>query len=398
MRLFGRKPKGTATNGSDQTSVFRVTVPEGVAPGQEFSVSAGNRIVRVRCPLNSKPGQSLQITVPTSSQEQRPPDSPNVTPADAGAYMVEVPEGVRGGQQFPVTIAGQQLVVTCPVNARPGYRVRVVPPAVEPKPRATKEEDSQLFEVVVPQGVQPGRPFALLAGGVRILVTCPTNAGPGARIRFKLPLNLTNASEAAQIKLSYDKDGWTRTIRVGDMKFQWIRMDDKGDVENLTVFDADKTAYVRHLDETLSLIPATEAVVESQLWNDSGEVLVTYSEVANAQVQTFEEKAQWFQTKCSQLCVEWAEGHMQLNVRRELLLGDSVDAVMSLSPKDLRKAWRFEFIGEAGIDAGGLAREWFHLVTSEMFDPDMGFWMSSASNQMAMEINPASRTYLSGEL
>jgi hypothetical protein len=79
-----------------------------------------------------------------------------------------------------------------------------------------------------------------------------------------------------------------------------------------------------------------------------------------------------------------------MNVRRDFLLEDSVDAVMSLSRKDLRKLWRFEFIGEMGIDAGGLAREWFELVTKEIFDPDMGLWQSSESNQMCMTINPAS--------
>jgi hypothetical protein len=34
-------------------------------------------------------------------------------------------------------------------------------------------------------------------------------------------------NEAAKIKLKYDKDGWTRTVRLTDMKFQWVRMDDK---------------------------------------------------------------------------------------------------------------------------------------------------------------------------
>jgi E3 ubiquitin-protein ligase NEDD4 len=81
---------------------------------------------------------------------------------------------------------------------------------------------------------------------------------------------------------------------------------------------------------------------------------------------------------------------MRINVRREYLLGDSMEAVMSLSRKDLRKVWRFEFIGEAGIDAGGLAREWFELVTDEVFDPDMGLWQTSATNQMCLQINPAS--------
>ena len=439
-------PGATSVGGS--TTVFRVTVPEDVRPGQEFQVYAGNRIVRVRCPPDSRPGQSLQITVPidpvsagingpnggptskpgdggTSSNPSMPPDSPNVRkinePGNMGpdAYMVTIPEGVRGGQQFPVTIQGQQLMVTCPTNARPSMSVRIVPPPAPtniteapdrqqqlPKKKEEKEK-TQLFEVEVPKGVQPGKPFALLAGGVRVLVTCPVNASPGQRIRFKLPLALTHApkptNEAAAIKLKYDKDGWTRTIRVHDMKFQWVRMDDTGNVDTNKRFDPEKSAYVRKLEfrpgedprlrtGVLSLVPATESYVDSKIKDERGNDVVGYAEIAEAQVKTFEEKAQWFQDKCGLLCVEWNEGHMRMNVRRQLLLGDSVDAVMSLSRKDLRKLWRFEFIGEMGIDAGGLAREWFQLVTEEIFDPDMGLWQSSETNQMCMQINPASGT------
>lgn len=460
------KPSSTASGIATSTSgpgamsvsggntVFRVTVPDNVSPGEEFQVYAGSRIVRVRCPPDSRPGQSLQITVPsdpnapqggiptppvgspaTASGPGGPrnlqiPDSPNVrrindsnTRGGAFAYMVTIPEGVRGGQQFPVTIQGQQLMVTCPQNARPGMSVRIVPPpppegtdltrsssggtpaGLEGGPRAPKDDTSQLFEVEVPPGTHPGHPFALLAGGVRVLVTCPANASPGQRIRFKLPLAITQkpkvTNEAAQIKLSYDKDGWQRTIRISDMKFQWVRVDDKGDIDMNTRFHIVKSAYVRKIEfragddprirtGILTLVPATEAIVDSKIKSADNRDLVTYSDIANAQVKGFEEKAQWFQDTCAQLCVEWNEGHMRMNVRRQFLLGDSVDAVMSLSRKDLRKLWRFEFIGEMGIDAGGLAREWFQLVTEEIFDPDMGLWQSSNANQMCMEINPAS--------
>jgi len=37
-----------------------------------------------------------------------------------------------------------------------------------------------------------------------------------------------------------------------------------------------------------------------------------------------------------------------------------------------------------------LAREWFELVCKDIFDPDMGLFMSSTTNQMSMTINPAS--------
>jgi hypothetical protein len=168
-------------------TVFRVTVPENVLPGEEFQVYAGNRIVRVRCPPDSRPGQSLQITVPvdpsTPSENNNdpnddpnlPPDSPNVRKipnTNPAAYMVTIPSGVRENQQFPVTIAGQQLMVTCPPNARVGMQVRIVPPppptditrgpegpmgAPHRKPEKKKDEETQLFEVEVPRGVQPGQ-------------------------------------------------------------------------------------------------------------------------------------------------------------------------------------------------------------------------------------------------
>jgi hypothetical protein len=459
-------------------SVFRVTVPENVEPGQEFQVYAGQRIVRVRCPPDTRPGQSLQITVPLDPLQQQqqqqqqneqadnlPPDSPNVQrlenePGYTGppAYMVTIPDGVSGGQQFPITVAGQVLMVTCPPTASAGGNVRIVPPPPPPpagggslsqpqspptditerptgpmgasrsnstdsasgsqigstqqqqqRERKKRDEESQLFEVMVPPGVKPGSPFALLAGGVRVLVSCPLNAGPGQRIRFKLPLALTRAkeqpqSEAAVLRLKYDKDGWTRTIRASDMKFQWIRMDDKGDVTHNDRFHADQSAYVRKLqflpgndprirDGVLTFVPADEAVCDSRIKGPDDEDVITYTDIAKAQDTNFEEKTAWFHDVCARLCVEWNEGHMRINVRRQFLLEDSVDAVMSLNRKDLRKLWRFEFIGEMGIDAGGLAREWFELVTKEIFNPDMGLWQCSETNQMCMQINPASRKY-----
>jgi len=458
----GGKVNGVGANSvAGGSTVFRVTVPDNVKPGEEFQVYAGSKIVRVRCPMDSRPGQSLQITVPAdpaaggggdmpgnsqhSNNSLLPPDSPGVrriADTNPPAYMVAIPEGTAAGQQFPVTIQGQQLMVTCPPSARPGMSVRIVPPPPPAdltrgpttdspmgpgmnsssnsgsssaatggghrrKDSRSDKEKTQLFEVEVPKGVQPGAPFALLAGGVRVLVTCPPNAGPGQRIRFKLPLALTQKpkhaedNEMVQIKLKYDKDGWTRTVRATDLKFQWVRMDDKGDIDLNKRFNFEKSAYVRRLDfragedprirtGILSLVPATESVVDSKIRASDGRDLVTYSQLADAQVKNFDDKAQWFQDTCAKLCVEWNEGHMRMNVRRQFLLGDSVDAVMSLSRKDLRKLWRFEFIGEMGIDAGGLAREWFELVCREIFDPDTGLWMSSATNQMSMTINPAS--------
>jgi len=412
-----KNKRGRPNNVLDGYAVFKVNVPDAVTPGDEFQVSAGNRIVRVRCPLDSRPGQSLQITVPARRDEdERFENSKSVRRIEGSkppAYMVEIPEGIRPGNQFPLTVGGEHLWVTCPHNARPGMSVRIVPPKeIDPPPSTDAPVNvpkpnltSRLFEVTVPQGVTPGSHFALMAGGMRVLVTCPPNAAPGQRIRFKLPSELLNrpkeTNEATQIKMKYGKDGWQRTVRATDLKFQWVRMDVKGDVKNTKRFHMEKSAYVRRLDFRpgidprirtgfLSLIPANESATESKIKLADGRDLVTYSDLANVQVKNFADKTQWFQQKCAQLGVEWKDGHMRINVRREFLLGDSVDAIMSLSRKDLRKRWRFEFINEEAIDAGGLTREWFQLVPAAIFDPDMGLWQSSATNQMSMTINPNS--------
>jgi hypothetical protein len=55
-------------------------------------------------------------------------------------------------------------------------------------------------------------------------------------------------SNLAEIKMSYDKDGWTPTIRVTGMKFQWTRFDTDGNVDTTRRLDMKRSAYVRKLD------------------------------------------------------------------------------------------------------------------------------------------------------
>jgi hypothetical protein len=440
-----RRKRADDDDGSSSLS-FLVHVPDNIQPGQEFQAWAANRLVRVLCPLGVRPGQAVQITVDGSSSQLVDSDSiplpwdhdgssrdylvssnPEVQRVDNGlygpqaeTYMVTIPAGVLGGQDFHVTIQGREFTITCPMRALPGTKVPVIPPPPNLNDVVGNEEEhtndafhhhdqvepTQLFEILVPQGVEPGSPFALLAVGVRVLVNCPTNAGPGKKIRFRLPLALTTQSnepqsETVAMKLSYDKDGWARTIRVSDMKFQWVRMDDHGGVATNKRFNAEKSAYVRKIefhagkdarirDGIISLVPADQAFCESRIGGPDGQDLVTYAEIAEAQVKTFEDKAAWFQEKCTMMHIDWAVGHMGMNVRRSHLVEDSILALKSLSRKDFRKIWRFHYIREEGLDGGGLARDWFNEVTSMLFDPNFGLWQSSESNQMCMMINPAS--------
>lgn len=44
------------------------------------------------------------------------------------------------------------------------------------------------------------------------------------------------------------------------------------------------------------------------------------------------------------------------------------------SPKDFKKQLVVEFVGEQGIDEGGVSKEFFQLVVEEIFNPDFGMF------------------------
>ncbi|KAG5896742.1 hypothetical protein JTB14_031723 [Gonioctena quinquepunctata] len=81
----------------------------------------------------------------------------------------------------------------------------------------------------------------------------------------------------------------------------------------------------------------------------------------------------------------------EIKVRRRSILEDSYRVITSVSRVDLLKTklW-VEFEGEVGLDYGGLAREWFYLLSKEMFNPYYGLFEYSAMDNYTLQINPFS--------
>ncbi|CAN0300286.1 unnamed protein product, partial [Discosporangium mesarthrocarpum] len=75
-------------------------------------------------------------------------------------------------------------------------------------------------------------------------------------------------------------------------------------------------------------------------------------------------------------------------VHRDDLLEDSFTQVHAMNTGELRRWLRVQFVGEPGVDAGGLEREWFLLVTRALFDPSAGLFAPQRNG--AFSINPAS--------
>lgn len=365
--------------GQARNQRFYVTIPRGVRPGQHFAVLVNGQQMMVRCPETNRPGDRLVVTAPRSQQQQ---------------YVVTVPANIRAGQQFRVMINNQEVMVTCPRGVRPGQRVTFQLPQQPERPPQTAP-NHQMFEVTVPDGVRAGQPFALIANGQRVMVTCPPNVRPGQKIRFQLPIQL-NQQQVEAIRLNYDKDGWMRCLGT-DLKFHWAyneagdNKDDK--VVHKIPFDTDAHAYVREFRYDpegnrvgIRYIPAMEYGMETNVKGTN----VSYAELSQIAAAPFTQKVDWLKSQFANLRIPWDDGHIKLKVRRQSVLQDSMDAIESIEAGDMRKIFRFEFLGEPALDAGGVAREFFAIVAEQLFNPDCGLFLYSAVNQMCMQINPNS--------
>ncbi|CAH2239792.1 E3 ubiquitin-protein ligase SMURF1 [Pararge aegeria] len=82
-------------------------------------------------------------------------------------------------------------------------------------------------------------------------------------------------------------------------------------------------------------------------------------------------------------------GHCRIEVSRNEVLEESYRLVMKLRGKELRKRLLVKFRGEEGLDYGGVAREWLHLLGRELFNPHYGLFQyaSAGDDRYALQIN-----------
>ncbi|XP_044253822.1 E3 ubiquitin-protein ligase SMURF2 [Tribolium madens] len=83
-------------------------------------------------------------------------------------------------------------------------------------------------------------------------------------------------------------------------------------------------------------------------------------------------------------------GHCRLEVSRNEVFEESYRLIMKMRPKDMRKRLMVKFKGEEGLDYGGVAREWLHLLSREMLNPQYGLFQYSRDDHYTLQINPDS--------
>ncbi|CAN0277206.1 unnamed protein product [Lampetra fluviatilis] len=105
----------------------------------------------------------------------------------------------------------------------------------------------------------------------------------------------------------------------------------------------------------------------------------------------YERSFRWKLGQFRYLCQSNAlPGHVKISVTRQTLFEDSFQQIMAMKPYDLRRRLYIIFRGEEGLDYGGLAREWFFLLSHEVLNPMYCLFEYAGKNNYCLQINPAS--------
>ena len=164
----------------------------------------------------------------------------------------------------------------------------------------------------------------------------------------------------------------------------------------------------------------------------------TYEALAGIALLPFNKKSEWFTNKMKSMMIPFENGHVDVVIRRDLLLEDSAKKINLLSTDELHQIWRLYFknaqyatavsvvdnddtdgttnspdahatalstqmssssktsdgdndvpvtyVFEAGIDAGGLTRAWFESITHLFFDIDYGLFKFSGTFELCVSL------------
>ena len=112
--------------------------------------------------------------------------------------------------------------------------------------------------------------------------------------------------------------------------------------------------------------------------------------VKNPKVLEFDNKRSYFTRRLHSRGSEARHPHspLQLSVRRDFVFLDSFKSLYFKSAKEMKYGkLSIRFHGEEGVDAGGVTREWFQVLSRQMFDPGYVLFLPVASDKTTFHPN-----------
>jgi hypothetical protein len=80
--------------------------------------------------------------------------------------------------------------------------------------------------------------------------------------------------------------------------------------------------------------------------------------------------------------------HMKIHLDRATVVEDSMKLMALIQEKDVRVAFRIDFVNEKAVDAGGVYREWFLLLNEGLVKQDKGIFWCVDKDEQTFYLNP----------
>ncbi|EPS70177.1 hypothetical protein M569_04584 [Genlisea aurea] len=103
----------------------------------------------------------------------------------------------------------------------------------------------------------------------------------------------------------------------------------------------------------------------------------------------FDNKRSYFRSRIRQQHDQHLSGPLRISVRRAYVLEDSYNQLRMRPSQDLKGRLNVHFQAEEGIDAGGLTREWYQLLSRVIFDKG-ALLFTTVGNNATFQPNPNS--------
>ncbi|OQS03811.1 HECT E3 ubiquitin ligase [Thraustotheca clavata] len=134
----------------------------------------------------------------------------------------------------------------------------------------------------------------------------------------------------------------------------------------------------------LEMIDATQTVTGKTL------PLYLWSTLQSLSRRSFSVKYAWFLHQVADLLVPYSTGYLKMRTKRDNVLHEAMENLLSLADQSLCSIIRVEFEGESGVDAGAVQREWYMVVSQVLMHEDSGLFVLSNREDSSYILNPNS--------
>jgi hypothetical protein len=141
---------------------------------------------------------------------------------------------------------------------------------------------------------------------------------------------------------------------------------------------------------TAHILPAASA--DSSVFPDgtATDLKTRHRDILQLAEKEFPTKFAHFVVCSASLLVPAEVEALQISLHRDYLVEESIHHLSCLDTKHLRSVMRINFLEESGIDAGGVHREWFMLLSDLLVNASVGLFKCTNETDQVYYFNPTS--------